>query len=213
MKNLILVILLLTISFYSKANDGYVKAMSAAIEKMYSAREVNAFIDAANSFDRIAAVEKDEWLPSYYAAFCYSMLATKKSELEKADIYLDKADAYLLVALEKGGDEVEILVMQAFSSMMRISVDPATRGQEFSMKAAGYLQQASMINSDNPRVMLMMGQLQFGTAQFFGAGTEEPCNTFKKSIILFEEEAKADPGINPSWGKDQALSMLKNCKG
>ena len=136
-----------------------------------------------------------------------------KDQLAQADSYLDNADEYLEEALRKNGDQVEILAMQSLTNMMRISVDPATRGQEYSLKSAQYLQQAAQIDENNPRVLLMMGQLQFGTAKFFGSGIEEPCNTFRKSIELFEAEENEEPGINPSWGKQQAISMLKNCEG
>jgi len=95
--------------------------------------------------------------------------------------------------------------------MMRISVDPATRGQEYSMKSAGYLQQASLLDDQNPRVNLMMAQMLFGTAQFFGKGTDEACQKFEDAKTKFEEEEKEGRGIQPAWGKPQVISMLKNC--
>jgi len=79
------------------------------------------------------------------------------------------------------------------------------------MKAAGYLQQASLLNDQNPRVNLMMAQMLFGSAQFFGKGTEEACQKFKDAKLKFEEEEKEGRGILPSWGKPQVISMLKNC--
>lgn len=95
--------------------------------------------------------------------------------------------------------------------MMRISVDPATRGQEYSMKSAGFLQQANQLDDQNPRVMLMMAHMQYGAAQFFGAGTEEACKQFSSSVAHFEKEEKEGRGILPGWGKLQAESMLAQC--
>ena len=97
--------------------------------------------------------------------------------------------------------------------MMRINVDPAVRGQEYSMKSVAFLQQANQLDNNNPRAILMLGQMQFGTAQFFGSGVEEACEMFARSKELFDLELDEDRGIQPSWGRPNAAAMLKNCKG
>ena len=107
----------------------------------------------------------------------------------------------------------EIYALRGFSSMMRINVDPAVRGQEYATKAVGYLQQASQLNDQNPRVVLMMAQMQYGTAQFSGSDTAPICNQFKMAIELFDIETKKEGSIAPSWGRPLAVSMVNNCEG
>jgi hypothetical protein len=141
------------------------------------------------------------------------MMTTREKDVTKWDAYLDTADARAGKSEKLGGNRVEVLALKGFASMMRINVDPAIRGQEYSMKAVGFLKQAEQLSDKNPRVVLMLAQMQYGTAQFFGSGTEEACIMFQKSKKLFDSEAEVDRGILPSWGRPNALAMLKNCEG
>ena len=213
MKNLLTYTLLaLTVLLFSFTKGGYEAAMESAIAEMNQAKGLDDIQSVANKFERIGAAESKKWLPSYYQAYCFIMMTTREKDLTKWDGFLDRADGLLEQSQKKKkADMVEILALKAFANMMRISVDPATRGQEYSMKAAGYLQQASLLNDQNPRVNLMMAQMLFGAAQFFGKGTEEACQKFEDAKLKFEEEEKEGRGILPSWGKPQVESMLKNC--
>lgn len=190
---------------------GYETAMHYAIDSLYSAQTVSDFNSVANMFERIGNAEKDRWLPYYYSAYAYAMMSTQERDKSLVDGYLDKAEANMDKSEKLKGDKVELLALRAFANMMRIGVDPATRGQEYSMKSVGYLQQAMQIDNINPRVVLMMGQMQYGTAQFFGSGTGEACSTFLNAKELFEKEANSDRGLLPAWGKPQAEGMLKMC--
>jgi hypothetical protein len=212
MKKLLSIIAILSLSLTVWAKD-YNKAMTEAIDKMYQARTSQEYLEVANVFDRIGSAEQDEWLPYYYSAFCYTMLSTNTKEAGLIDEFLDKADEYLATAEQRKGDKVEVLAMKGFTAMLRISVDPATRGQEYSMKSIGFLQQAMQIDNKNPRVVLMLGQMQYGTAQFFGSGTSEACEMFNTALELFITEESQDLGLNPSWGKSQVESMLTKCEG
>ena len=208
----ILVIISVAISVPLMAKD-YDIVMKEAIQKMSQSKTSQEYIEVANLFERIGSSEKDKWLPYYYSAFCYTLMSTNTKEPDMVDTYLDKADEYLGNAERLNGNKVELLAMRGFTTMLRISVDPATRGQDYSMKSVAYLQQAMQLDNKNPRVVLMLGQMQFGTAQFFGSGTEDACNMFRAASELFKEEANKDLGLNPSWGMPQVESMLTKCEG
>ncbi len=49
----------------------------------------------ANNFTRIADAEKTQWLPYYYAAYCYTMDALREQDVSKKDAIADKADTAL----------------------------------------------------------------------------------------------------------------------
>ncbi len=186
--------------------------MENTLAEMHKAKTIAEIQAVANKFERIGAAEKNKWLPYYYASYCYIMKTTLEKDVTKWDSYLDTADGILDIAVKfKKVDMVEILALKGFSSMMRINVDPATRGQEYSMKSAGYLQQAHQMDDKNPRVNLMMAQMLYGTAQFFGKGTEEACQKFWEAINLFDTEKAKGRGILPAWGKPQVEAMLKQC--
>lgn len=212
MKN-ISILLLTSFLFLSFTKGGYEKAMMATIESLQAAQNPSELVKVANKFERIGATEKSEWLPFYYQSYCYVMASTMEADVTKIDAYLDIADANIAKADKLKGDQVETLTLRGFSAMMRISVDPASRGQEYSMKATEYLQQANQLDGNNPRVMLMLGQMQYGTAQFFNTDTTPICEQFKKAYELFQNlEEEPDP-IWPSWGEAQASYMLKKCEG
>lgn len=212
MKNL-LIIILTSFLLLSFDDGGYDKAMKETLGSMNEAQSSMDLLNTANKFERIAVAEKDKWLPYYYQAYCYVLASAMDSEATKTDAYLDMADTNIAKADQLKGDEVELLALKGFSAMMRIGVDPATRGQEYSMKSSSYLQQANKLDDSNPRVMLMLGQMQFGTAQFFNADTAPICELFKKASESFDNDAESADPLWPAWGKEQALFMLKKCEG
>ncbi|MCF6361284.1 MAG: hypothetical protein L3J29_11050 [Cyclobacteriaceae bacterium] len=213
MKNL-LIYTLTALSFFlfSFTKGGYETAMENAITEMNQAKDLENLKSVANKFERIGATESKKWLPSYYQAYCFIMMTTRESDVTKWDGFLDRADALLDQSQKiKKANMVEILTLKGFSAMMRISVDPSVRGQEYSMKSAGFLQQAYQLDNKNPRANLMMAQMLFGTAQFFGSSTDEACQKLKDTKNLFEKEEEEGSGILPVWGKPQAEKMLNKC--
>ena len=187
--------------------------MKSALDDMNNIKSLTDLVSIANKFDRIGAAEKNQWLPYYYSAYCYILMTTKEADVAKWDEYLNIADINIGKSEKLEANMVEILALRGFSSMMRINVDPSVRGQEYATKSVGYLQQASQLDDQNPRVILMMAQMQYGTAQFFGSDTAPICNQFKKAVELFDQENSDSDSILPSWGKPQAQSMVKNCEG
>lgn len=200
-----------TVLLFSFNIKKYEAAMKNALGVLDQAESQAEWINVANKFERIGTAEKDKWLPYYYSAYCYILMTTTENDLTKMDRYLDIADSNIEKAEKLNGNKVEILTLKGFSTMMRIIVDPATRGQEYAMRSSEFLQQANQIDDENPRVHLMLAQMQYGTAQFFGSDTEEACALFSKAKTKFEEEENAVIGILPSWGKHQVQTMLDQC--
>ena len=214
MKNLLFATLISASTLLLSFNPGgYEAAMKRTLGDMKNIQNQSDLVDIANKFDRIGAAEKDQWLPYYYSAYCYILMTTQESDVTKWDDYLNKADANIRKAEVLEANMVEIFALKGFSSMMRINVDPAVRGQEYSMKSVGYLQQANQLDDRNPRVILMMAQMQYGTAQFFGSDTAPICDQFKKAVELFDEQNTDSDSILPSWGRPQAESMAMKCEG
>jgi hypothetical protein len=214
MKNLQLITLVTAVALlFSFNSGGYEAAMKSTLDDMSKIQNLSDLVAIANKFDRIGAAEKDQWLPYYYSAYCYILMTTQESDVAKWDEYLNTADANIIKSEKLNPNTVEILALKGFSSMMRINVDPAARGQEYASKSVGYLQQAFKLDEQNPRVILMLAQMQYGTAQFFGSDTAPICNQFKKAVELFDQQSGDSDNIMPSWGKPQALSMVKKCEG
>lgn len=205
-------ILLMLLAIAVFANDEkYVEQMGKQIQNVYAAKTIDDLQTAVNTFDRIANAEKSKWEPYYYSAFGNIMMATRTKEAAKMDSYLDQA----LASVEKGKalapNESELIALEGFVHMIRITVDPAVRGQQYSGLSMQTFGKALAINPNNPRAMALMAQMQYCTAQFFGSPTTEACGVAAKALTLFNSEKPQNP-IAPAWGKEMAEELLKSCK-
>lgn len=207
------IILLLSIVLMSFVNNGYDRAMTTSMEQLQEASTKENFREVANRFDRIAAKEKDQWLPYYYAAYVKTILATMEKDPSIKDNVLDEAQSTINSIKNIDHDQVEVLTLEAFVNMIRISVDPANRGQVYSMKSAEFLDEAAAIEPDNPRTVLFMAHLQYGSLQFFNADPTPACEKFSQALKMFNDHQVSQEPFWPSWGKDQALAMIKQCEG
>lgn len=189
----------------------YEEIMVANISKLYESRSIEEFQEVVNKFDRVAAKETDKWEPLYYAGFGYIMMATKTDEAGVKDKYLDLALANINKAKTIAPKESEIVALEGFVHMIRVTVDPATRGQQYSGLAMQAFGKALELNPDNPRALYLMGQMEFGTAQFFGADTSEACTKVNAALEKFETYEPAN-ALAPAWGKGGAMATAESCK-
>lgn len=197
-------ITIITVLFTIQLNDQYEAAMEAAIKNLYQAQSTEALQAAGNAFERIANKETEKWHPPYYAAYAQIMLATRMEEASQQDLHLDRAQTHLEAAQNLSPDNSELLALEGFIYMMRIPIDPATRGPQYSGMSMGALQKAIALDPDNPRAQLLLSDMQYGTAQFFGSDTSEACGTLQKAIELFKT-AKPEYKLDPDWGKEWAV--------
>src|SRR5262245_17710446 len=108
-KTILILSAILTAGFaFAQMPEKFVKAMEAKVTAIDSTISVQGLTDLANSFERIATAEKNQWLAYYYAAYCNAsaglmtasggdMMAAKA---DKTDPYADKADMQIKKAEE-----------------------------------------------------------------------------------------------------------------
>jgi hypothetical protein len=208
----VIALLVLSVSTITFANDGkFIEAMQKNIQTVYQAESIDQLQTAVNAFERIGAAEKTKWEPQYYAAFGYIMMCTRESDGAKKDAYLDLA----MTALEKGKvlapEESELIALEGFTYMMKLTIDPASRGAQFSGLAMQSYSKAVALNPENPRALGLLAQMQYGTAQFFGSSTNEACETGRTALQKFETYKSENP-LAPQWGKPMTEEMVANCK-
>ena len=204
---------LMIISVTTWANDEkYYDQMGKQIQAVYTAKTMDEYQSAVNALDRIAGAEKTKWEPYYYSAFGNVMMATRETVPSKKDAYLDQA----LAAVEKGKaivpGESELVAIEGFVHMIRVTVDPASRGQQYSGLAMQTFGRALGMNPNNPRAMSLMAQMQFGTAQFFNQQPTEACEIARKALAIFDLGTKSENPLTPQWGKEMTAGLIKNCK-
>jgi len=140
-------------------------------------------------------------------------MANIEKEAAKRDQYLDQATAALArsKALVPAESESEVVTMEGFIHTIRLTVDPATRGPQYSGLAFQSLNKAVALNPKNPRALSLLAQMQYGTAKFFGSSTAEACETNRKALALFAEEDTTSDSIAPTWGLPVAQGMELQC--
>ena len=210
MKSLVIIILI-SLGYFTQVNDRFAKSMQANIEELYAAQSIEALQAVANKFERIATVEKEEWLPGYYGSLAYIWMATREQDKPQLDKWLDQAQTMLDKSLALQENNSEVTALQGFIYMMRVTVDPASRGQVYSQKAFAEFGKAVSLDERNPRAMFFKGQMEHGTAQFFKMDTAPACGTMAKSLELFDNFTP-ESSIHPNWGQGYAKKTVEICQ-
>ena len=212
--NVIVLCVALSVSGYSRAGvpgDQYLEAMQKGIESVYKASGIQELKLAVNSLERIASAAELKWEPRYYAAFGYIMMATLEAEAAKKDAYLDQAMASIEKAKLLAPGECEVIALEGFVHMMRVTVDPASRGARFVPLAMQAFGQATALDPENPRALALRAQMEFGTARFFGSTPAEACALAATALEKFETYKSSNP-LAPAWGRSMAESVAQQCK-
>ena len=204
-------LVMITLAGFSQ-KDQYVSTMKANIDKMYHAQTIEDYQSAANTFERIALAEKKEWLPSYYTAYCYIMMAFMEQKPDQIDPYLDIAQKHLDKAIAINEKEAELYVLQGMLHQARINVDFMGRGMSYSQMAQGELEKAAGMDPKNPRAFYLMGMNVYSTPAMYGGGPEVALPLFKKAQENFELRETVQNDLMPIWGKEHNSQMLAECE-
>ncbi len=191
-------------------NDKFTSTMEGAIAELYQAQAPTDFDPVINKLNRIGQAEASRWEPHYYAALGQIFKSFRFQEPETKDGLLDQAHAALDKAEAVDANNSEVVALRGFIDMMKISVDPGTRGQTLTPKAMGAFGKAMAMDPTNPRATLFMAQMKIGMAQFFGNGIEEPCAMVSAAEQLFAN-AQPTSSLTPMWGADMIGQYKEMC--
>ena len=209
MKRILLTISLLAVTFTETfaQNPAYLGAMEEAVAQVQSARFGTDLSENANKFERIAMAETREWLPNYWAAYCFMMNSYAEKNAEKKDILLEKAEKLIANAekLMPNNDEIEVL--KANIANARMAVSPQDRWEQYGAISGKALQAANKLNPENPRAKLLEAQGVFYTPEAFGGGKQKAKPLFENAIEKFSK-FKPTSSIMPNWGEMTAKWTL-----
>jgi hypothetical protein len=203
------VLLLVAVAAFAQS-DKYFLAMEKAVAELDTARSAETFQKAANTFERIAAGEKTEWLPAYYQAYAHMMLATAKmqaQDMAACFAHLDKAQAALDAAKALAAQESEIVALQGYIYQGRIWENPMVKGAEYSPKVQQALQTAIAMNPQNPRPYYLLGQQLLYTPEFYGGGAKAALPLLEKAASAYEAWQMPN-ALYPRWGRQANEYML-----
>lgn len=197
-------------------SEKYTKAMEQLVPAVDTTRNVDGLNNLANSFQRIADAEKNQWLPYYYAALAnvsaaYTMSMGQMGMADKTDPIADKAEGLLNKAAELSKDNSEIYCVKKMIASLRLLGDPQNRYMTYGPAAEEALATAKRLNPGNPRVTLLEAQDKFFTPEQFGGSKTEAKKLFEEAIKKYEA-FKPETNIHPTWGMAQAKYFLSEIK-
>ena len=191
------------------APAGYPQQLAATVRELMNTSDPAALLADAAQLERAAAGAPQDWLPRYYRAYALttSTFVSKEDGAAK-DKALDQAEAALAQARQLGGDQSELLALQALIYQARIRVDFMTRGQEYSEQATEAATQARALNPANPRPYLIIANNVYYTPAAYGGGPAAARPLLEEAKTKFDAFRPAS-ALAPDWGKSQVLDRLK----
>ena len=187
-------------------------AMNPLVIQIDTTKGELANLKLANSFARIADVEKTNWLPYYYAAYCTALEAIGPADVAKVDLLAEQAEKYLGQADMLSPKNSEIYCLKSLIALSKIRVNQMARGMAGLLQAQDALEAANTIDDKNPRVYFMMGQQAFNTPQAFGGSKENALKYFEKALALLDAQKEREKTIDVHWGRDTTLKMIAACQ-
>ena len=206
MKTIITSIVLFVCSILS-AQTQFEQGMGKAMQLWGAGKDA----EAVATFERIASVEKTNWLPNYYIAFINTIDTFGEKDKSKAAALIAKAQDALDSATGISPNNPEIMVVQAMLYTAILVQDPMTNGQKYSALALEQYNKALVIDPNNPRVVFSKAEFEIGGAKYWKTDTKPMCEAIAKSIELFAK-FKPETQFHPSWGLDRAQKALISCK-
>ena len=203
----IITIIALFVASVVSAQGQFEQGMGKALQTWKEGKPV----EAVAQLERIASVEKTNWLPNYYIALINTTQAFGEKDKTKMLSLIEAAQKAQDVCNSLAQEHPEVLVMQALIHTANIVYDPMTNGQKLSGDVLYILNKAYKIAPENPRVVFQKVSFEIGMAQYFGQDTKPMCAQIEKAIELFAT-FKPETALHPSWGLDRAQAELKNCK-
>ena len=180
----------------------------AAIDTSF--RNPASMLSLANSFERIAASEKNQWLPYYYAAFCQVNVGFMEPDKSKTDGFADKASALIAKADSLAPGNSEISCMKSMIASCHMMVNPRERFMEYGQESNSNLDKAMEEDPSNPRPYYLKGQGLKYTPEQFGGG----CKTAKPELqTALDKYVNFKPAseLHPVWGKQRVDQLMKEC--
>jgi hypothetical protein len=207
MSTKIITIIALFVASVVSAQGQFEQGMGKALQTWKEGKPA----EAVAQLERIASVEKTNWLPNYYIALINTTQAFSEQDKTKMLSLIESAQKAQDVCNSLAQENPEVLVMQAMIHTASIVYDPMTNGQKLSGDVMYILNKAYKIAPENPRVVFQKASFEIGMALYFGQDTKPMCAQIEKAIELFAT-FKPETALHPSWGLDRAQAELKNCK-
>lgn len=207
------VIAVLFLQFSAGAQTNNPAALGPVLTRLDKAAAAGDYEQLAGDFSRIAASSPREWLPYYYAAYCYAKAAWLYQDdpdkieplANQAETLVTKAGTLADTAKNKKALS-EIYCVQSILNRARVFINPATYGPQYGPAASRYTRLALQANPLNPRAYYLAGWEKYATPKMWGGDKKQA-----KELLTKAQQLAQQPGgeQDPHWGKKEIDALLQ----
>lgn len=187
-------------------SEKYMKAMQNELEKASKARLNSEFQVVANNFARIAAAEKTEWTAWYYAGFYNMLMNFQEQDVARRKNFISLANRQIDEGLKIKPTETELMVIRVMLYYAQMSLEPMT-AMSLMPQANAMLDEAALLNAENPRIYLTRAEAIFNMPVEFGGGNDKA----RPMLLVAKEKFDKfvpDNSISPVWGAERCAFLL-----
>jgi len=182
----------------------YEKGMQKALEQWQGGQ----IKEAIALLERIAASDKENWVPVYYQVFIEITQGFNNPQEAAVEEEIERNRIIIEQWLNKGGEEWYVL--KGMNETLELITDPMTKGMTQSPIINQAYEQAVALNPKNPRAVYSLASFHLNSAKFMKVDVDYYCKMLHKSIELFNQQTSEIP-FYPSWGKDWAVRTQELC--
>jgi len=201
----VLILLIASQMLMCSAQNNYEKGMSEALQLWGKQKPM----EAVALFERIALVEKENWLPKYYIGLITATQVLSGANKNQATVLLQKAQKQVDLAEGCSPNNSEICCLQGMINTAWITLDPMNNGQKLSAATINNYKEAIELDNNNPRALYLLAEFQINMAKMFSQDTKAYYKMIIKSLEKFDN-FKAPSTFYPNWGKNRAEQLLKS---
>lgn len=211
-KHLFVALTSLWVSIVAAQSNTYFITMAEKVAAVDTVRTADGWQKLAQSFERIGNVEKNQWLPFYYAAVAQVKAGTfliGKAGTEVLDSHANKAEAFLNMAKKlRGRKDVELHVVEKMIATLRLVPGGPLRYMKYGAAGSKAMSAAKKLDPKNPRVHLLEAEEKLYTPAMFGGSKTEAKKLYEIAIARFDA-FRPESNISPRWGKATAVHGLR----
>ncbi|MGI9139002.1 MAG: hypothetical protein ACR2IM_08180 [Sediminibacterium sp.] len=190
-----------------QAQTSFAKKLEAAVLLFDNCQTKEQYQTTFSQMEQLYKQDPTAWLPPYYASIIKARMAMKK--MGNSDHLADEAIHWLTIT--KGiHNSDEVLCLESLVYTSKMSVNPTFRWKTYESKIKLPLEQAMVLNKNNPRPFILIANLQYKIPVIFGGGCNSAKPYAQKAKAILDQQ-KTDFTVMPHWGRPIFAELVKAC--
>ncbi len=203
MKRVLIFTLWLFLAVFARsqsATNGYVRAMQQQVDGIDTLHTTAEWVARAQAFERIAQAEPQEWLPLYYAAFCYTQAFNFEDDEKRQKHYCEQAEHFIARAEALQPNHSEIILLKSIAASLRLRLSPLLNGPRYGRWADELLNRAQQLDPNNPRVYVHCASQLYFKPAIWGGDKQKAREMVEKAEQKYKTFRPAS-SLHPDWGR------------